>query len=72
MEVERTSTFERAKCSVARCSGASPKLVVTSKLAKCKKSIGEIVEIANTLNKKYNFFTYNCRHFVLDLLKQII
>ena len=24
------------------------------------------------MNREYNFFTYNCRHFVLDLLQVIV
>ncbi len=40
-------------------------------MGRSKKNVGEIVEAAAKLNGEYNFFTNNCRHFVLDLLKEI-
>eukprot|EP00347_Sterkiella_histriomuscorum_P015526 403356697 len=71
LEVDRSNTFERAKDAVARCSDARMDQVTTKKLGKTNKNIGEIVDEARKLNREYNFFTYNCRHFVLDLLQNI-
>lgn len=72
LEIERSNTLERAKEAVARCSIAEMRHVTISKLGTSKKCVGEIVENAHSLNRNYNFVLYNCRHFVLDLLKLII
>ena len=72
LEIERSSLFDRAAEAVARCSNADKSKVVTNKLGRTDKTVGQIVEIAIKLNKEYSFLSYNCRHFVLDLLKQIL
>jgi hypothetical protein len=70
LEFDRTTTIERAKEAVARCSVTTADHVETTKLGKTKKTVGEIIDAASKLNsKEYNFVTYNCRHFVLALLK---
>ena len=34
-------------------------------------TVGQMVDASLTLSREYNFVTYNCRHFVYDLLKII-
>ena len=34
-------------------------------------TVGQVVDAALSLSRDYNFVTYNCRHFVYDLLNII-
>ena len=65
-------TFDRAKLSVARCSLSKLEKVDTKVLGKTKKTVGEIFEVASSYEREYSFISYNCRHFVLDVLKEIV
>lgn len=71
LEIERSATLVKAKDAVARCSITDKEHVTLKKLGKTKKTVGEIIEMAKSLEKDYSFFVYNCRHFVIELLRLI-
>ena len=70
--MERANTLDRAKEAVAKCSVSDLEKVEAQKLGKTQLTVGEVLEAALTLERDYCFFRYNCRHFVLDLLKLIV
>ena len=73
LEIVRVSKIDLAKTIVARSSNSSSDLVQMSVIGTASISVKEVIikSIEITEGRKYSFLSYNCRHFVIDLLSQL-
>jgi len=69
-EIDRAGSLEHAKEPISRCSNANVENVQTMSLGKPNRcsTVGQIINAASQFEREYSFFSYNCRHFVLDVL----
>ena len=73
LEIIKVTSLQIAKYLVARSSNATPNLVSLEQIGPSNLSVKQlIVQALNiTEDRRYSFVTFNCRHFVVELLSRL-